>query len=248
MVRRLLIGVLSAALLAAGAETPTAEALMEGYLKATGGREAYAALKTQKSVVQVEFVGQGLKGKTVMFQSANGNSIMKMELAGVGTIASGYKDGVSWESSAMQGTRLREGEEKVQNLRLTDLGGAAKWQEHTESAEVTGEENVDGKDCWKVKTRLKGVTSDDLSWVDKKTGLIVKMLSKMKSQMGELPVETYMREYKKFGGILMPAKTEQKIGPMTIVSTIEEVVQNPELEESAFDFPAEVSALLAKKK
>ncbi|MDX2268977.1 MAG: hypothetical protein NW208_12780 [Bryobacter sp.] len=248
MMRKTLLMTFVVALGLVAAEPPKAEALMDGYIEATGGLEAYRSLKTQKVVAEIEFVGQGIKGTSTTLLADNGNSITTLDLAGIGKVLSGTKDGVSWESSAMQGTRLREGEEKIQNMRLSDLRAAANWREYTEMAEVTGEESVEGKDCWVVKSRMKGVNNDSLSWIDKKSGLMVKMSMKVKSQMGEIPMETFFREYRKEGGILMPVAMEQKVGPMMMKTTVKEVVSNGEVPANAFDYPEAVSALLAKKK
>jgi len=246
MMKSILIGLLSVALMTA--ETPKAESLMDAYVAATGGKEAYHALRTQKMTASVEFVGQGLKGKSITWMDARGNSRTVLELAGAGKIESGVKDGVSWESSAMQGTRIREGEEKEQNARMSQLGAIAQWREFTESAEVVGEEEVEGVTCWKVRSKQKGVSGDGYSWIDQATGLMKKSQMKMKSQMGEIPVETFVREYRKEGGVLMPVVSEQRIGPMTMKTVVESVETNVELPANTFDYPAEVSALLAKKK
>ncbi len=248
MNRRIILIALSAGLAALAADLPKAETLLDGYVKASGGAAAYEALETQKLTSTVEFVGQGIKGKSIVYQSRAGNSLTVLDLGGMGKVLSGVKDGVAWESSAMQGPRIREGEERTQMLRMTVLGGAAKWRELVEGAEVLGEETVEGKDCWKMKSRTKGVSGEDLSWIDKATGLMVKSMTKVKSQMGEVPMETYIREYRKEGALLLPAVTEQKVGPMTIKSTLDEAVINGEIPASQFEPPAEVNALLAKKK
>jgi hypothetical protein len=230
------------------AETPKAEALLDGYVAATGGKAAYEAIRSQRVTSTVEFVAQGIKAQTVILQAAGGNSISTMEIPGAGKIMSGTKDGISWESSAMQGTRLREGEEKIQNLRMNELGGVAKWRDYTEAAEVVGEESVDGVPCWKLRSKTKGVAGEDFTWIDKSTGLMKKSQTKVKSQMGDIPMESFIREYRKEGGVLMPVVVEQKAGPMTIRCTVDKVEINVEVPAGAFEPPAEVIALLAKKK
>lgn len=247
MIRKTFLNILVLGMAAWGAELPKAETLLDNYIEATGGLEAYKALRNQKVVAQVEFVGQGIQGTSTTLLDGNGNSLTTLELAGLGKVLSGTKDGVSWESSAMQGTRLREGEEKIQTMRMSDLRAAVNWREYTEMAEVTGEENVEGKDCWVMKSRYKGVASESVSWIDKKTGLMVKSAVKMKTQMGELPMETFYREYRKQGALLVPVAMEQKVGPMTMKTTVKEVASNIDLPANAFDFPKEVSALLEKK-
>jgi hypothetical protein len=231
-----------------GTTPPKAEALLDAYVEATGGKAAYQALRSQRIMANVEFVGQGIQGKSVTITGASGDSLTTLEIPGAGKILSGTKGGVSWESSAMQGPRLRAGEEKIQNARMTDLGGPSKWREHVEFAEVAGEESVEGVACWKIRTRTKGVAGDDFTWVDRATGLVKKAQMKTKSQMGEIPVETFIREYRKEGGILIPVRTEQKVGPMTIRTSVESVETNIDLPANAFDYPAEISALVAKTK
>lgn len=225
------------AALTLAADLPTPESLYEKMIDATGGRAAYEALKTQRVEASVEFVGQGIKGTMTTLSTAAGNSLMTMELAGVGKIVSGVTDGKAWEQSAMTGFRIREGEEREQLLRMSDLRGAIKWREWLESAEVTGAESVDGKDCWKLKTKMKGVSGEQWAWIEKSTSLTLKSRMTMKSPAGEVPVETFMKEYKKLGGMLMPAVTEQKVGPMTIRTVIEKVETNIEIAPETFAIP-----------
>jgi outer membrane lipoprotein-sorting protein len=54
-----------------------------------------------------------------------------------------------------------------------------------------------------------------------------------------------MGEYKKFGGVLMPTKLENQMGPQKMVVTIKDVTLNA-VPESAFAIPENVKPLIKK--
>jgi outer membrane lipoprotein-sorting protein len=67
------------------------------------------------------------------------------------------------------------------------------------------------------------------------------------SQMGEIPVEVRMSDYKDFGdGVLQPSKVVQKAAGQEYTITIDNVKVNQEVPVGRFDPPAEVKALLTK--
>ena len=84
-----------------------------------------------------------------------------------------------------------------------------------------------------------------MSYFSASTGLLVANLSTSESQMGVMTVMSTMGDYKKFGGVLMPTKLEQQMGPQTVVVTIKNITIN-DVPESAFAVPENVKPLIKK--
>ncbi|TAE08176.1 MAG: hypothetical protein EAY72_13600 [Bacteroidetes bacterium] len=69
---------------------------------------------------------------------------------------------------------------------------------------VKGIEAVDGEDTYEVEiTPAKGKKSS--AYYSVKTGLKVKTASKMETPRGELVIATFYKDYKSYGGILLPS-------------------------------------------
>jgi hypothetical protein len=68
------------------------------------------------------------------------------------------------------------------------------------------------------------------------------------TQMGNIPIEVVVGEYKNLGGILAPSKVTQKAGPQQFTITMQTVEANPAIPPERFALPPEVQALAEKSK
>jgi len=221
---------------------PSAKEVMEKYLEATGGREAYGKLTNRIVLGTVDIPTMGLKGSSSITQAAPNKMLMKMDFAGMGSQTQGSDGEVVWEGSTMMGYRILEGPERASATRLATFNSELNWDKMYKSITVVGEEMVDGKPAYK----LDMVTTDDQkssSFYDKETGLLVKSVSTVKGQMGDLDVESVLSDYREIDGIKMPFKTTQSAMGNTFTITLESVQHNVDLPADTFAIPAEVKAL-----
>lgn len=234
--------------LASAADLPKGEALMDRFVEATGGAAAYNALKTQTIRAEIEFVGQGIKGTNTTLNIYPEKTLTTMELAGLGKIHSGVWDGTVWESSAIQGQRLAKGEERNLSLRMNDIRAAANWRKYYDSVTTEAEETIEGQACYRVVAKPKDDGKIETSWYAKDTGLVVRTKMTLVSQMGELPLEITVSDYRKVGPFLLPHQSIQQMGPQKIASKIKEIQLDSKLDASQLEPPAEIKALIAKEK
>jgi zinc protease len=238
-----------AVLLAAGAlpaadELPKAETILDKYIEVTGGKAAYEKRHTEVSSGTMEFVGKGIKGSLTSFRSEPNKSYTEIDIQGIGKIQEGTDGSVAWSLSALQGPRLKEGEEKSGALQAARFNAELNWRD-VYKAETRGVEQVDGKDCYKVQlTPKEGMAMT--RFYDKQSNLLLKMVMTVKNPMGEFPVESRVSDYRKEGDILMPHKITQSAAGQEITINIESVKHNAEIPKDKFDLPAEIKALIKK--
>lgn len=245
MMLRFAVCFLGAGLLAA-AQLPTAEAVLDRYVEATGGAEAYRALKSQSSTGSLVFKAMGLKASVKTFAIPN-NGLVVLDLPGMGEIRSGVRDGIAWELSPMQGPRILEGAEKENSMRMTRLDAPLRWKELYKNVKVDGEEVIDGRRCFRVVMDPVSGNKPETSWYDAESGLLLKSRVILESPMGELPLETRMDDYRQVGQFRVPFKMTQKAGPQEIETTMDEIKWNVELPANQFDVPADIEALIKKR-
>jgi zinc protease len=226
---------------------PTAENLLDRFVEVTGGKAAYEKRKTEVDHGTVEFAVMGLKGTVVQYYQPPGEFYMAMELPGVGKIESGLTDGVAWENSVLQGPRIKTGEEKAQSLRAADMNSFGHWRDVYKKAEVAGEEIVEGEPCYKVVLTPTQGRSETV-YFEKKSGLMRKTTVVAASQFGDIAAETISTEYRRFEGILAPAKITEKVAGQSFTITIETVETNTAVPAEKFALPEDVKLLLAKTK
>jgi outer membrane lipoprotein-sorting protein len=243
--RQVSLALLFASALCAADDLPKGEAILDKYIEATGGKAAYAKLKSDIASGTMTFAAMGLTGKMVVYSQAPDKRTAEVTLEGIGKIVEGSNGEIAWSFNAMQGPRLKEGDEKAQTLAQAKYGADANWRDVYKSAETQGVETVDGKECYKVLLTPK-TGKPQTRWYDKDTGLLVKMALTVESPMGAVTVETFPSDYRKEGEIMVPHKSVNKMASQEFSMTIDKVEQNVAIPAEKLEPPAEVKALMNK--
>jgi hypothetical protein len=251
MNRRVTVPLLGAVLLIGWRPAPAADALpspesiLDRYVEVTGGKQAYERRKTEIATGTLEYAAQGIKGTITHYEAEPDRYYAVLDIPGIGKIEMGVSGGVAWENSALLGPRVKTGEEKAQAVREATMNATLKWRTLFPKVETVGVEILEGEECYKVvMTPPEG--KPEVMYFQKKSGLAVKTTTVAVSQMGEVPVEVTVKNYKEFGGVLTPAKVTNKAAGQEFTITFEKVQVNPELPPDRFALPAEVRALIEK--
>jgi len=232
-------------LAAADEQLPKGEEIMDKFVEATGGKAAYQKVHSEIWKGTFELVGKGVKGAATSYRAEPNKTYTIIELEGVGTIEDGTDGQTSWTRSAMQGPRIKQGDERAASLREAAFNGAVNWRNLYKQAESTGVENVSDQACYKVVlTPNEG--KPETRYFDKKTNLMVKMTTLLPSPMGEVPVEIAISDYKPQNGLISPHKIDQKALGQEFLITIENIEYNPDIPKDRFDVPADVKSLAEK--
>jgi outer membrane lipoprotein-sorting protein len=235
-----------ASALVAADELPKGDTILDKYIEATGGKTAYSKLHSEIVNGTTEFKTMGLKGKMTVYMAEPDKAYSEIELGGVGKIQEGSNGDVVWSYSAMQGPRLKEGDEKAEALLQSTFNSELNWRNLFKSAETTGMEQVEGKDCYKVVLTPKA-GPPMTKWFAKDTGLLMKMAMTSKTPMGDIQADSTYSDYRKEGDILVAHKVTTHVATMELVMTVDSVQTNPDIPKDKFDPPAEVKALMKKQ-
>jgi len=225
---------------------PKAETIMDKSVEAMGGKAAYEKLHNMVITGSMELKGMNIKGSMTSYHSAPDKMLVEVEIQGIGTIRDGWDGKVAWELSALQGPRIKDGDERAVAEREGDFNGAVHWRDHFKEVVTQGIEKVDGKDCYKIlMTPKEG--SPETQYFDKETNLPVKVEMTLKGPMGEIHTEGTLGDYRKEGDLLIPHKTVQKAAGQEITVMFDTVKFNVDIPKDKFDLPDEIQALLKKK-
>ncbi len=230
----------------AAQEVPRAEAILDKFVEATGGKAAYEKIKTRISSGTMEVVAAGVKGKMTITQKAPDQGVMKLEMPQLGSTQQGASGSMAWEVNPVTGARVLEGDEKASAIRSSSLESDYNWQKFFTKAESKGVEDVEGKPAYKVVLTPKE-GNPTTNFYDKASGLLVRSDTTIKGPMGEMPISAIVSDYKDFDGVKLPLKVKQKILSQEILITLDKIEQNVELPAGTFDLPAEIKALTEKK-
>lgn len=239
--------VLFAAPLAAQEALPKGDAIMDKYIDVTGGKDAYAKVRSAVYTGAMDIPAAGIKGKVTSYRAAPNKMYTEANLEGLGKTEEGTDGMVVWEISSFGGPRVKQGEERTAALRQAAFDADTNWRKHFAKVETKGVEKVDGKDCYKLELTATG-ENPQTRFYDKSSGLLVKLVAKPKTQVGELPIETAISDYKKVGEVLIPHKIQIKANNMDIILTFDKVEQNVTIPDDRFKLPDDIKKLAEKKK
>lgn len=227
---------------------PSAKEIIERYLEVTGGRAAHEKIKNREMTGTMEVPAAGVKGTTRVIQAAPNKMAMKIDLGGFGAQTMGTDGEVAWHMDTIQGARILEGEERTQVLREAIFDRELQWEKLYKEATAESEQEIDGKPAYAVKlVTTEGITQTN--YYEKESGLLVRIATIAKSQMGDMPVDTNFSDFREIDGIKMPHKTIINSGMgVQIITTIDSVKQNAELPADTFAIPDEVKKALDASK
>jgi hypothetical protein len=227
-------------------DLPTAGAVIDDFVAATGGADAYKNIKTTVSKGFFELQAMGLKAPIEFYQSLPGKTYTRIESEAFGSIESGTADDIFWEKSLMTGARIKDGEEKAAAKREADPLRWLKWTELYQSGETTEKVEMDGVSLYHVVlTPEVGQPEHYFFGVDDK--LLFKSEMTVTSEMGAIKMEAYYKDYRETGGLKFPFATRQVLmGMQEMKITFDSVVFNTEIPEETFAIPDDVRAMVSE--
>jgi outer membrane lipoprotein-sorting protein len=224
------------------AELPSGESILDKYIEATGGKEAYKNLKSLVIKGSLEIQGMGIKMDLTIYKAEPNLLLQEMTIPEMGKMQDGVDGKIAWSNNAMQGPSIKEGKEAEMAM-LNAQFREDEWREKYTKAETLGTETVEGEECYKVLVTTKA-GMPMTCYYSKNTGFLVRQDSKIESPMGELQIEAITKNYKKVGGIMMPHQAINRAMGQSMTMTFTDVKFNVDIPKTIFEPPAEVKALL----
>jgi len=179
-------------------------------------------------------------------------------MAMVGTIRSGDNGKVAWRTHPMMGETIIEGAELGQlRARSTPFAFAFKKAANYEKMETVGKVVFEKKDCYKVRfvdkpyPSMKDVDPKEtkeirefFEYYEVESGLLIGTEGVSSSDQGDIPTSTVQTDYKKFGDMLVAAKTVIKAQGMEIQVIVTNMEWNTIEKADMFALPPEIEVLV----
>lgn len=220
---------------------PSAEEVLQNYIKAIGGEAAYKEHQSQHAIGTVDLGAQNMKGKMEVFAARPNRLLVMIEMPGVGEITTGYNGEVGWMSNPLTGPMILPESMLDQVATQADFDHALRKPEDFKILEMLGREEFNGEPCYKLRL-VHRTGFESTEFYNEKTGLQTGFISSQASPLGEVKVTTVITDYKKFGDMLMPSKIVQKVSGMEQTMTIEKM-EFDTVPASKFELPEEVKTL-----
>lgn len=215
---------------------PSATEIVEKYVKAIGGRDAFKKRTSSHQTAAVELSPMGVKGTVETFQRSDDRLLVKMNLAGIGEILTGYDGTNGWTVNPIQGNRVLAGKELLQMKRTAMFSRELAFDKLYKTLNVRGAENVGDRKTYVVVGASEGLP-DDVYYFDAETGLLLRTDTVTVAAEGEQSVTTIYEDYREVEGTKMPFKSRAKTPAFEIISSVTDVKFNIPIEDAKFTQP-----------
>jgi hypothetical protein len=225
---------------------PSASDVIAKYVAAIGGKDAVMKITSIKQTSTMQLPAMGITAEVEAYQAAPNKMASKSTIPGIGEMLQGTNGEIAWDANPMQGPRLLTDKELAQTLEGADFYGNLLYpaERFTKMANL-GLADFNGESCHKIQLVRKDSGRESIQYFSVATGLMVGAETTQESQMGSMTISSTMSDYKSFGGVKFPMKSEVNMGPNKMVMTINNVVING-APATAFDVPDAVKPLIKK--
>jgi hypothetical protein len=216
---------------------PSADEIIEKYVKALGGKEAIEKITSRSAKGTFEIEAMNLTGTFENYHKAPNKFANLFTIPAVGGGGQIFDGAKGWDSNPMTGLRELSGEELATLKREADFYQPLNFKKHYPKLEVKGKEKVGNSEAYVViATPAEG--GPDKMYFDVNSGLIVREDAERETGQGKMAIEVYLEDYKDVGGVKV-AHTMKQVSPvfsMTLKFT--EVKSNVEIDDAKFAKPA----------
>lgn len=237
------IAFLSSASAVAAQTLPAASEIVAKHVAAVGGKDAISKITSMSQKGTMEIPTMGLTAQTEIALAPNRVSV-KQSIPGLGEITQGFDGTTAWSNNPMQGPRLLTGKELEQTKEQSDFqAGLLYAADRYSTMETQALTDFNGEKAYKVRLVRKPSGRESFEYFSVATGLQIGSEQTQESEMGTLQLTTMQSNYKQFGPLKMPTRSEVTAGPNKMVMTMVDVQFNT-VPATAFELPASVKALV----
>jgi zinc protease len=237
----LCVGALAAAESTSSVKEPTVDQVIEGYVKALGGRPALEKLQSAVGTGTLEMAAMGVNAPFEMKLKAPNQRATKVDAAGFGVIREGCDGKVAWSQMPGSSVTMKSGSELHRALRDAVFNRELRFRELYEKVEFKGKSTVAGADALVILATPKaGEGYPETFFFDAKTGLLVQSHVSVDTPNGKTDMELRMEDYRLVGSVKV-AHVLRLTKPEEIAFTlrIKEFKHNQPIADSEFAKPAE---------
>lgn len=223
-------------------ETPTAQAIFQKHLDATGGSDAWKGKTSMNATGAMRLAALGIDAPMAIKACLPNLMAITIELPQQGTTRVGYNGIVGWSIDPMRGPLLLSETELADFRRRADIHRDMRLANEPGKATVAGAAEFNGAKVWQVKI-IDEDGSESTNLYDQSSGLLVGTALTAKTAMGDIPVVVTIGEYSDFDGVRLPARTVMWM-MMQAQELLTKTVEWNTLTATDFELPKEIAALV----
>jgi hypothetical protein len=221
---------------ASQAALPSADQVIDRYVTAIGGRDAWMKIKSRVSIGTVDVPAYNISGTVEVHQKAP-DKLLSQAVIGGQAYRHGSDGTMTWSDDPQNGIKEETGTAAAASKRESDFYHPIDLKKIYAKLTVTGTEKVNGHDTYVVEAVTVDGTTDKL-YFDTTSGLLVRSVSHHPAPDGSDAIYTSdIEDYHDVDGIKLPFVSHQSSEQVQYTITFTNVKQNVDLTDDQFAKP-----------
>jgi photosynthetic reaction center cytochrome c subunit len=215
---------------------PSVDVILAKYVEAIGG--AGAIQKNHTRVEQGVVEGpRGLHAAMETFRTAPDKAFAILH-GPTGDVTEGVNGQIGWGMRPNGEVTEESDDELARSRQWAKFYPGEQFEKDYERFQLRGTENVNGHDAYVVMAWWKGDGADRI-YFDVQTGLLLRILHRIESPLGALPLETDYEDYRDVNGLKIPFTLRVTRVDGTTTYTWQKMDANLAIDASRFEKPME---------
>jgi hypothetical protein len=228
--------------LAPGQTLPAAQDLFARHVQAMGGEAAFKAVHSMHALGRFAIAAQGIGGQLALFSARPARMVYRVTIPGIGRIENGYDGRIGWSISPVSGPELLKGRQLLDAADDAWFDAPLHGPDHVQSAQTLARVQFDGRPAYKVRVVLRS-GREQTEYFDADAGFQIGSEAVRATSQGDVPTVNVLRDYRKFGDIMLATTFLQRALGFEQVVTIVSCIFD-DVPDSTFEAPASVKALV----
>lgn len=234
------LSLIGASTLLAAEKEATVDAVLEKYVKAIGGKEAWNKVETRR--VKAELKANDATSEWTSEAKAPNKFHSRADVPGVGQIEDGFDGKTAW-AKGLDGLRVKKDDELRRAERQADFRRETHLKEVFPELKSAGTEMLNGEEV-QVLEGAPSPTSKDRFSFSTKSGLLVRQQTKFDREGTPWEIDTELSDYREVDGVKYPHHHHTKIiidgNPVfEFELKVKEIKHNEKIDDAPFAKPAE---------
>lgn len=221
---------------------PRAEDIIEKSVGTMGGRKAFEAIQNKITTMTVTRKGKVARSTVYQERPNYYHAIVDSE---EGRMESGSDGHTVWEFSGKKGAVIKKDKERADRLIGYAFDGLVSWKTYYKSVQTIAVENIGGKPCYRIlATPFEGTERTVYFEVDTYLPVKIVMDVNILGFLWKSRVETFLSDYRKVDGILVPHESRVTVSGKEVLTGIVESVRINVNSKERFDLPSAIQEIL----
>ncbi len=179
---------------------PSADQIIDKYVKAVGGKAAIDKLTSRVGKGTIEVPAFSVSGPLETYAKAPNKNLFRAEISGFGVVQQGYDGKTGWAQDPQTGNRELAGQELNETKLAAEFDKVTRFKDLYPKLAVKSKEKVGDREAYLVEATPKDGTTEKW-YFDAQNGLPIRVDAERESPAGKIPVSSYFENYKVVDGV-----------------------------------------------